>query len=179
MCVPQGFDLKCVFVWCFCFLLKLKGAVIQCVTQHPAWLKWFWFLITQWLIVLHSGLPRCHVYPPVPISSGCVSTHAGGVRQSKETQTKILNFSFPIAHPWNVARCRMMLKSQAKVEMWRYLWFWIIYLPVLLIHWWVSILYIWYLAFPHSIIIFKMDLYSSVLLQRSYFCWYTYFSTNQ
>lgn len=117
-------------MWCFCFRLKLKGAVIQCVTQQPAWLKCFWFLITQWLIVLHCGLPRCHVYyPPVLISSCYVSTHTGGWSSQRKHKPKYL--IFPLAHLWNVARCRMMLTPQTKMEMWRYLWFWIIYLLVL------------------------------------------------
>lgn len=164
-------------MWCFCFWLKLKGSVIQCVTQQPAWLKCFWFLITQWLLVLHCGLPRCHVYyPPVLISSCYVSTHTGGWGSQRKHKPRYL--IVPLAHLWDVARCRMMLNPETEMEMWRYLWFWIIYLPVLLLHWSVIIGYIWYLSFPHGIIIFKMDLYLSILLQRSYFYWYTYFSTN-
>lgn len=118
-------------MWCFCFLLKPKGTVIQCVTQQPSWLKCFWFLITQWLIVLHSEFLRCHIYyPPDLISSCSVSTCTGGWGNQRKHKPKY--WIFPLAHLCNVARCRMMLKPQAKMEMWRYLWFWIIYPPFLL-----------------------------------------------
>lgn len=112
--VLQGFHLKCVFP------LKLKVAVTQCVTSQPAWLKGFG--------VFHYSVAHCfalrltwgaQLLSSSPISSCSVSTSTGGWGSQRRHKAKYS--IFPLAHPWNVARCRMRLKPQAKMEMWKYL----------------------------------------------------------
>ena len=74
---------------------------------------------------------------------------------------------FPPVRLWNMAECGRMPKPQAKIEMWKYLWFWVIYLPVLLLLWWGIIDSIWYLSFPHGVSIFKIYLYSGVCCKEA------------
>ena len=104
-------------------------------------------------------------YPPAPTSSNWASTSTRGRGNQRRHKPNYL--IFPLALLWNVASCRMMLKPQANMEMWDCLWLWIIYLPVLLPHWWVTISCIWYLSFTHGIIIFKIHLYSGVCCKEA------------
>lgn len=124
----------------------------------------FWFLITHWLIVLCSGLPRCRIYYlPVPISSCYVRTCTGGWGNQKKRKSKY--WIFPLAHLWNVARCRMTPKPQARMEMWQCLWFWMIFLPSYHIasH---QRLYL-VLSFPRGVIVLKNILIFWCVLQKT------------